>query len=408
VATVTGTAGLSNTSLSLYVDNTPGDQSVTQSLLNAAFASLQTAPSVVANTASVLGGTFTLPPVTSPGTVGVASITGSVSGSLFLGTGYQVLTNIDSAPITVVGNGGTNVFIGSGSQGGLTFNANGGTGTVAAGGGSNLVGSPSTVSSSYSYNLDGTKNTVVAFSGNNTVNFGGSSGGDLTGATNGNDLINIGGANDTVVIGTGSMTVNVSVGGSALIGAVDANGKPTTGNLTFINQSALGSTIFGGAGSDTINGGPGAGGVFVGGTGGNNVITSGTGNTTIFAGGNNDLISVVGSGSDFINGASGNETLSAATATGNDTFNAASGNLSIFASTVSGTADTFDFVNGQTKGATDTIFNFTSSDVVSLSGYAGSNPPGYTSSPIAGGTMITLSDGTKINIYGATPTIKST
>ena len=402
MASTQGTLG-SGSTISLFVNNATADQTATQNLLNAAFSALTGAASVVANSASVLqsttGATLTLAAITTPGVIGVASITGNLTGILALPSGYQVVTNISSSPVTILGNGGTNMLVGSGSNGGLTYNTNGGTGTVVAGGGNNLVGSPSTVSSSYNYTVDGSKNTVVAFSGSNTVNALGANA--LIGATNGNDLVNLSNLNDTVVIGTGSVTVNVSVGGSALIGAIDANGNPTKSFLTFINASATGSTIFGGAGSDTINGGPGVGGVFVGGTSGNNVITSGTGNTTIFAGGNNDLVSVVGAGNDLVTAASGNETLSAVTATGNDSFTASSGALTVFASTVAGAVDTFSFVKGQTSGSTETIFNFTSNDIISTVGY-GAAPS--LSSGSAGSSILSLSDGTKITIFGATPT----
>ena len=207
---------------------------------------------------------------------------------------------------------------------------------------------------------------------------------------------------DTINLGGGMMTVNVAAGGSALISAVDRNGDPTTATLDFINGSVHGSTVFGGSGSDTIAGGRSSNSLFEGGTSGNNVIISGTGNTTIFAGGNNDLISVVGAGHDKITAAAGNETLTALTATGNDTFYASIGHTSVIASTVHGAVDTFAFVKGQTSSTTtESIFNITSSDVVSLSGYGAAAPKVIATKGVS---LLTLSDGSKITFYGATPT----
>jgi hypothetical protein len=72
---------------------------------------------------------------------------------------------------------------------------------------------------------------------------------------------------------------------------------------------------------------------------------------------------------------------------------------------VTGAADTFLFVKGQTQGSAETIFNFTSSDVISTVGY-GAAP---TVTATATGSTIVLSDQTRITIFGVTaPDITAT
>ena len=209
--------------------------------------------------------------------------------------------------------------------------------------------------------------------------------------------------NDTVNNSYGTMTVNVSVGGSALISAVDQFGYPTTAKLNFINASTKGSTIFGSVGSDTLSGGSSSSSLSEGRMAGNNVIISSRGNTTIFSGENENLISVVGAGNVRITAASGNETLSALTASGNDTFYASVGHATVLATTVAGAVDTFAFVKEQTAATSmETIFDFKRIDVISLSGY-GQTAPSVTGGS-GGASLLTLSDGTKITVYGAIPT----
>jgi Ca2+-binding RTX toxin-like protein len=120
----------------------------------------------------------------------------------------------------------------------------------------------------------------------------------------------------------------------------------------------------------------------------------------VYAGGANDQVSVVGSGNDVIFAATGNETLNASTATGNDLFIAGAGTTTIEAG--SG-ADTFGFFASRTVGGSESIYGATASDIINVIGY--SAPPMVT--PTGSGSMILLSDNTRITIFGVTPVVKT-
>jgi Ca2+-binding RTX toxin-like protein len=95
---------------------------------------------------------------------------------------------------------------------------------------------------------------------------------------------------------------------------------------------------------------------------------------------------------------SGNDTLLAGPGSATLTGAIGSSAAALLVSGASGPT-TFSFVSGQSGGA-DTISGFKANDVLSFTGYGNnlqiSHPTGI--------TLITLNDGTRITIAGATPT----
>ncbi len=293
---------------------------------------------------------------------------------------------------SVQGNGGEDQRVLISSATGVTFNTGGGSGTVVAGQGNNLIGTPMT-GGGHQLIVGGPGNdTITSFSGDNVISPGG--GANLIGLENGRDDVSLSGTADTVVAASGDDTVSVTGEDAALIFG-------GTGRLTFINGSAP-STVVGGSGSETIEGGAG-GGLYQGGAGGDNAISGGSGKVTIFGGGAGDTLAAGGSLGDALAAASGNETLTSAASHGLDSMYGGSGQDVMIAGLGgdlmlggSGTMN-FEFIKGLTSAAsTYEVFNFHAGDAVTLSGYSGA--PTVTS---AGGNLVLgLSDGTRITFVG--------
>jgi serralysin len=293
---------------------------------------------------------------------------------------------------TVQGNGGENQTTLISSITGVQFNTGGGSGTVVAGQGDNLIGTPTSGGGNYLISGGPGNDTITAFSGNDTVSTG--SGSNLIGLGSGNDSVSLSGNNDTVVAGSGSDTISVTGNDAALVFG-------GSGNLNFINGSAP-STVVGGTGSETIQGGSG-GGLYQGGSGGNNSIYGGTGKATVFGGGSGDTLAAGGSLGDALAAASGNETLTSAASHGLDSMYGGTGQDAMIAGAggdimMGGAGSTnFEFAKGLTNSAsTYDVYNYHAGDAVTLTGYTGA--PTETSA--GGNTVLGLSDGTKITFVG--------
>ena len=147
----------------------------------------------------------------------------------------------------------------------------------------------------------------------------------------GADTISTGTGNNTIQVGTGPTQITTA-GNDTITAAgndtIHASGTDVVhGGPTLYFVGGLGSTVYGGSGSDTIIGGSGPD-LFYGGTGGNNSITAGTGNATLFGGGDGDQLFASGAGAPGLYAGPGRETLSGAQASagGHDTFAAGPGN----------------------------------------------------------------------------------
>jgi Ca2+-binding RTX toxin-like protein len=342
--------------------------------------------------AGVEGGTVTPayskdgPPPTIPaGSSGAFYV--DTPGLTFLPTGYNAVIDY-VAGATIHGSGGADESILSGNSG-LTFFANGGSGTVVAGGGNNEVVIPSNDKGSWLLALGGGNDTVLALGpGNDTIRTG--IGHTSMILDSGKDLLQLSGSN-TVFASGGADTVDATAAKSTFISAESAKIDFTGG--------AGAATIIGGFGSETVAGGSGR--LFVqGGSAGNNLLLAGGGAATLFGGGNGDQLFAAGSNPQILYAGSGNETLSAALANGQDTLVGGTGHA-----TMQGGfgKDTFAFIKGQ-GGGTDMVFNFTNLDKIDLSGFGPNAVANALASQTAanGAVTITLSDSTKVTFSGIT------
>ena len=378
-------------------------------------------------------------------------------------SGYAfIIDAFTDAPATVTGaRGQLNEAVLSG-QGGLTFFTNGGSGTVLAGGGNNLVapgpGVPD-AASSWTLLFDGGSNTISGPVGNLFIDDGSSS-------VAGQNQIFLGSGSDTV-LSWGIDLIVVAPGGNALIDVYHAGSSVygNNGNMEVLNlggedtvvQGSGPATMFAGATGGLYFGG---GGVltFLAAPGTDSTVVGGDGNATLFANASNDLF-FVGGGQFILAGGSGNQTVVGTTGfsgnavifsegggsvvlfgntdgnelvagAGNVTLNAggASGGEVFFAGTgddlivgssgtnfiqagpgndtlVGGTGvNVFQVGHGVATGGSELIANWNAADHLYLPGYgaAGANglPAGAAITVVNGSAVLSLDDGTQITFLG--------
>ena len=377
-------------------------------------------------------------------------------------TGYGFIINaFTTAPATVTGAPGqSNEAVLSG-QGGLTFFTNGGSGTVIAGGGNNLVapgaGAPNT-GSNWTLLFDGGSNTVSGPVGNLFIDDGSS------GAAGSNQIF-LGSGNDTV-LSWGIDLIVAAPGGSALIVSHQAGTSVygNTGSTEVINLGGR-DTVVQGSGPETMFAGA-TGGLYFGGgaltflaaPGTDSTVVGGDGSNTLYADGSNDLF-FVGRGQFMLSGGSGNQTvvgtqgfsdnavmfsdnggsvvlfgntagnvlvagagnatLNAGGASGGEAFFAGTGNDLIVGS--SGTnfilagpgndtlvggagANVFQVARGVASGGSELIANWNAADQLYLPGYGAARPDGLPAGAavtvVNGSAALTLIDGTRITFLG--------
>ncbi len=285
-------------------------------------------------------------PLSLPTSPGKGLLIDTVSGVSIDARGYGAIID-DSAGSTIQGgNGPSAKQIILASDGGLHFRAASGNETVVAGGGSNFIYfQPGDTGNNAVYTSTG-NDTVYGGDGNTTISAGGGTNYEYLGG--GNSTVYVSGT-DSIKLGEGAATVDVLAGGSAFVyggGAVTVGGY----SLTFVGDTsagAMGSTVYGGAGSVSILGGAG-GGLFRGGREGDNYINGGTGTVTVEGAGPGDTL-IGGSGAnDFIRAGFGNETLTGGGA--------------------KATFGVYDERPGQIPNSTDTITDFQSGDIIRLIG----------------------------------------
>jgi subtilisin family serine protease/Ca2+-binding RTX toxin-like protein len=217
------------------------------------------------------------------------------------------------------------------------------------------------------------------------------------------------GGGDTIWAGSGNVTV------------IDAGANGDTiyigkGTLTFINGSGS-SVVKTGQGTVYVQAGSG-GGVYHAGTGGGSQLMAGTGQVTFYGGADGDVLVAAGSANDTLIAGAGSETLSGGSTTGNLILTGGSGNDTMIAGagkttitvgsgndaiTIGGTADIVRVINGK-AGGFDTIANFrVGVDQLVFNGYAASTPNDVIASQTSdgsGGSLLTLPDGTRIDLLG--------
>jgi Ca2+-binding RTX toxin-like protein len=351
-----------------------------------------------------------------PGALNIYNVTDGDGGSQHAGhhhddddtyhlkTGAQgiVLTGHDAA--TIIGRSTQEVLIGN--QGNDTIDAAGGTGTVIAGDGNNLIKTG---------NSDGL--TIIVGKGHNTIDL--QHGNDLVTALGGKQTINLtGDVKSAVITGSGDRTINdtantaggaaitVSGGHNTIYAHQDLSIHATTG--VEVHQSGNGTLDFIGAGNDllylgsgndtvveagaaTVHGGKGQ--LWFQGGAGNESVQAGSGNATLFG----------GSGHDFFAAGGGFTTMIAGT--GDDTF--VGGSHSDLMDGQGAKSNVFEF-DKSAHGGFHVITNFTEGrDKIDLVGYDTTSAFNHAQA-IGGNTVITLDSGkTEIVLTGFTNLQKS-
>jgi DNA-binding beta-propeller fold protein YncE len=257
----------------------------------------------------------------------------------------------------------------------------------------------------------GSNPVTATATGNDTVI---SQGTDTIQAGGGADVVYATGAAATVIGGTGSLTF---VGGG--------------GNDVFVGGSGS-SAIYGGSGSDTFFGGTGPS-ILVAGSGAGNLLLAGVGNTTLVGGLGKAVLMFGGPGADSLTGSSGGSDTMVGGAGGNsfsltdgdvafggpikaDTFTAGNGTAMITTggggaqvNLGGGTLTSFEgsgavnYNAGKGEGGTTDIVGFTVHDHITLTGgfTAQDASTAFTTATKGSfGTILNLTDGTKINVFG--------
>lgn len=331
--------------------------------------------------------------------------------------GATVLPNDYSAIVstakkaTIFGTGEDDVTVLA--NGGLTFHAGGGSGTVVAGGGDNRIYLPGTSGAWGVYTGDGDDIVNALGGGNDTVQAGGGRNAIQLGF--GNDLV-ISEGRDRIVLGGGSATIIASAGdgGCGDGGTTSQQVWGGSGALYFVGGAGP-ATVLGGTGSATIFGGEGSN-EFRGGSAGNNVIYAGTGRATVYGGGDGDILYAEGERKQELHAGPGATTLFGALGGGANTFYAGSGDTEIVGgwgndrfvaglgdSTIMGGAgkDIYAFVKGG-SGGHDIVWGFDSNDEIVLEGYGKGAVKAALASQVqvSGGVQITLADSTIVTFMG--------
>jgi subtilisin family serine protease len=302
--------------------------------------------------------------------------------------------------------------------------------------------------------IDGVPVTVVP--GLRNANADGSTGRvTLIGASGGSELTGgdatttiIGAGHDVITAGLGATTINTGAGGStvmlsaAVLDTVISGGGDTiwagaasvsvrdvgargdvihaqAGRLSFVGGSGA-SIVFAGKGTVMVQAGSG-GGTFYAGSAGGSVLTAGSGAVVLRGAANGDVLTAAGAANDTLMAGAGTETLSGAAATGSitlvggsgyDTMTAGAGHSRIVvgtgdsAITLRGIADIVTFQNGAAGGLA-TVSGFRLGiDALHLAGYPRATAASALLAQASdgfGGSLLSLSDGTRIDMVGVAP-----
>ena len=288
----------------------------------------------------------------------------------------------------------------TGSSGKLTFVGGSGPSQVVGGSGSATI-TGGTGGGSYTGGANG-GNVLVSqgAAGSNTTLTGGGWGDSLYGSADGNDVIVaargresiLGGGGNTTIVGggTAASVIFTGSGNTVLFGGVAGGDIVVGGGGRLTVTAQKGDAVFGNAGALTVSGSTtgadsiigGAGPLTVNGRGGNMLVVAGTTNSNI----------QTGNGASLVFGGSGNTALTGGA--GSMQVMIGSGNLGIQEG--SGPT-TYDIVKGG-AGGTGVLYGFRPGvDKIDLFGY---QPSESQVTQGSGFTLLSLSDGTKIQIVG--------
>jgi len=448
--------------LQSYLSDTVAS-SVTGGVANFQNLSIGGAQGNITSSISSGAGTVGLLDITNTDTHGVIVSGGQASVSFTVPGSYNTLAVQAPGSETILGNGDSGFLAVFSSISAVTFNSNGGSGTVAAGGigdyvlvnGTSYSVTGDTVGGD-TINADASTNFVSVYgaggaTGNaldttsapsNVVGLAGPAGFVASDGTN--DLVASYGGFDTVTVADsanvitdgGQVTVDALAGSTAVKAFFGSS--VAGGTIDFINQSTVAASVTGSsssvaaAGSVTVYGGAG-GGYYEGGEGGNNSLiggtTAGAGNVTLIGQGVNNYLDA-SYGSDALFAApGGSSTLVAGPNTfnnnlsggGTDSLISSGTGLQAFfvaptgtetltgtTSTVSGAINRYLFIQS-VGGGTDDITNFrygVDQVFINPAGYGEASTFGVSINGFStyggpgGGTNIQLNDGTLIRLIG--------
>ena len=210
--------------------------------------------------------------------------------------------------------------------------------------------------------------------------------------------------NASLTVGSTAAQVFAAPGDTVTASGADTLFSAASGTTTFLSSGAN-SSIVGGSGNLTATA-SGANSTLIGGSGTTNFTVSGAGSLAVAGrspGVTNITLAETTGGAQIATNPLGNSgtLIASLSSTGADTVVGGGGVSTI---TGGGGADVFGFVSGH-AGGTETILNFTSKDTFAFGGYGSSPISAETftvtnTSTGAGTDVITLTDGTVINVVG--------
>jgi hypothetical protein len=377
-------------------------------------------------------------------TAGVANI------SLALPAGYNTLLVSAPGSETILGNGAANFTAIFAANSTVTFNTNGGNGTISAAAPGDFLGVSGTAWSVVGAAAGG--DTVAMLAANSSLAVYGAGNSSAAAGTPSNlisleagnisvasygtdDLVESYATGDAVSVhGTANVLVNggaVTVTAMAGASAVQAFFENSGGQLNFINNSGAAASVDGAVagaigGNVTAFGGTG-GGVYAGGPGGNNSLVGGAGLVTLYGGGTGNFLSASSSlaGANVMFAGGGATTMVGAAGSGTNLFSASTGSTSAIShgsggqvffagasgqdiftgSTVSGAVNNYYFLQDNTGSGSDVITNFNlATDNLFINPFGGATGVSisqiFSNAGASGGVIVNLSDNTTIKLYG--------
>ncbi len=319
---------------------------------------------------------------------GAQNYSAPAGSSVLAGSGSDTVLAL-SGGVTVTGSSGSLTFIGGtgassvagGAGQAIIFGGSGGGAFTGGAGGHNIL---------VSLGVAGSNTTLTGAAAGDQI-FGSAAGNDLIVAHGGDQIL--GGGGNTTIDGGGASDVIFTGGGATTVNGGAAGGDTIVGGGGQLAVTAQhGEAIFGAKGglsvtastqgADSIIGGAGA--LAIVGRGANMLVVGATSTSTI----------TTGNGASLIFGATGASTITGGA--GSMQVVLGSGNAAITEG--SGTA-TYDVIKGA-AGGTDVLHGFKpGSDRIDLFGYS---PSQVGVSTAGGSSVISLADGTKIQLLGVT------
>ena len=345
-------------------------------------------------------GTATTGTASAVGTYAGVSATATTTVTGGSGGGTTTMTGGSGGGTTTMtgGSGGGTTTMTGGSGGGTTTMTGGTGGVTSSAGASGNVTLTSTASMGNTITVPATGTVIVNSLGTDTVQAGG--GLDVVYASGTSATVTGGSGNLIFVAGTGSYTAGGGTGNDVLYG--------NSGTSVLTGGGTGSSILVAGTGNTTLQGGAGSKAVMFGGTASNSFTGSTGGADTLIGGSGSNTFTMTG-GDIAFGGSNGGDTFNTGTAAalivegpGTEQVNLGGGAATVFGGT--GT-DTYSFTKG--LGGSASIIGFKAGDSLDLTGgFTSADATSAVGSATTGsfGTVLHLTDGTTINVFGTTVT----